>query len=80
MTVVYMQKSGHPSNAFKRTIKSSNWRHPYLMADMAKALLSAGNNYSILFILKSVLHVHRLNKISGGTPKMGARWYNFTKW
>lgn len=49
------------------------------MVDIAEALLSAGNNYSILYIIKSLVHVHGLNKISRGTPKMRARCFTFTK-
>lgn len=69
-----MQKSGHPSNIFQRIIKSSSkWRSPYLREDILKVLLSACKVYSILFIIKCLYHVERLNKISGVTSKTGAR-------
>lgn len=44
-----------------------------------KVLLSASKIYSILFIINSLLHVNRLNEVSGVTSKMGTKWYNFTK-
>lgn len=50
-----MQKSGHLSNTFKRTIKSlSKWRHPCAMVDISKVLLSASKVYCILFIIVSI--------------------------
>lgn len=49
------------------------------MVDNAEALLSAGNNYPTLYIIKPLVHLHRLNMISRGTPKMQGKWYNFTK-
>lgn len=58
ITVVYMQT--------KTTIKSlSKWRHPYLIVDISKVLLSASKIDFILLIIKFLSHVNRLNKISG---------------
>lgn len=78
--IVCIQKSEHPSNGFTRTIKSLyKWRYAYLMVDISKVLFSASKIYSILFIIKSLLHVNRLNKVNGVTSKIGAGWFNFTK-
>lgn len=50
----------------KTTIKSlSKWRHPYLIVDISKVLLSASKIDFILLIIKFLSHVNRLNKISG---------------
>ena len=75
-----MQKSVHPSNAFQRTIKSSSqWRYSCLRADILKYYFQFSKIYYTLFIIESLSHVNRLNKIGGVTSKTGTRWYNFTQ-
>lgn len=53
--------------------------NPYLIEDISELLLPASEMYSILFIIKSLSYVNRLNKISGVTSYMGVRWCKFTK-